>query len=130
MLEGRLERGSDRWPPEIDEYLDGLDEPKRSTLRQLRHDILAVIPDAEECISYAVPGFKVAGKTVAGFAAFKNHLSYLPHSGSVFPELAEELAGYEKSSGALRFPVDELLPPELVEKLIAVRLRQAFPQVP
>ena len=115
---------------EIDEYLDRLDEPKRSTLRRLRHDILAVIPDAEECISYAVPGFKVAGTTVAGFAAFKNHLSYLPHSGSVFPELAEELAGYRKSSGALRFPVDQPLPPEQVEKLIAVRLRQAFPQMP
>jgi uncharacterized protein YdhG (YjbR/CyaY superfamily) len=111
---------------EIDTYLDGLDEPKRSTLSQLRRDILAVVPDAEQCISYAVPGFKVAGKTIAGFAAFKNHLSYLPHSGSVFPELAEELIGYEKSTGALRFPVDRSLPPELVEKLIAVRLRQAF----
>ena len=111
---------------EIDAYLDELDEPKRSTLSQLRRDILAAVPDAEQCISYAVPGFKVAGKTIAGFAAFKNHLSYLPHSGSVFPELAEELAGYEKSSGALRFPVDRPLPAELVSKLVAVRLRQAF----
>jgi uncharacterized protein YdhG (YjbR/CyaY superfamily) len=112
---------------EIDAYLDQLDEPKRSALSQLRRDILAVIPDAEQGISYAVPGFKVAGKTVAGFAAFKNHLSYLPHSGSVFPELTKELAGYEKSSGALRFPVDQPLPAELINKLIAVRLRQAFP---
>ena len=115
---------------EIDAYLDRLDEPRRSTLGRLRRDILAVVPDAEQCISYAVPGFKVAGKTIAGFAAFKKHVSYLPHSGSVFPELAAELAGYEKSTGALRFPVDEPLPPELVEKLIAVRLRQAFPQTP
>jgi uncharacterized protein YdhG (YjbR/CyaY superfamily) len=112
---------------DIDEYLDALDEPKRSTLSQLRRDIVAVVPDAEQCISYAVPGFKVGGKTIAGFAAFKNHLSYLPHSGSVFPELAAELAGYQKSSGALRFPVDKPLSPVLVEKLIAVRLRQAFP---
>jgi len=112
---------------EIDEYLDRLDEPKRSTLSRLRGDILAVVPDAEQCISYTVPGFKVAGKTIAGFAAFKNHLSYLPHSGSVFPELAEDLAGYERSSGALRFPIDRPLPPDLVEKLIAVRLQQAFP---
>jgi uncharacterized protein YdhG (YjbR/CyaY superfamily) len=111
---------------EIDAYLDELDEPKRSTLSQLRRDILAAVPDAEQCISYAVPGFKVAGKTIAGFAAFKNHLSYLPHSGSVFPELTNELAGYEKSSGALRFPVDRPLPAELVKKLVAVRLRQAF----
>jgi len=115
---------------EIDEYLDGLDDPKRSTLRQLRRDILAVVPDAEQCISYAAPAFKVAGKTIAGFAAFKHHLSYLPHSGSVFPELAEELAGYAKSVGALRFPVDEPLPPALVERLIGVRLRQAFAQTP
>jgi uncharacterized protein YdhG (YjbR/CyaY superfamily) len=110
---------------EIDEYLDGLDEPKRSTLEQLRRAILDVVPDAEQCLSYGVPGFKVAGKTIAGFAAFKNHLSYLPHSGSVFPELADELAGYQKSSGALRFAIDQPLPRELVEKLIAVRLRQA-----
>ena len=115
---------------EIDDYLDRLDEPKRSTLSRLRRDVLAVVPDAEQGISYAVPGFKVAGKTIAGFAAFKNHLSYLPHSGSVFHELAEELARYGKSSGALRFPVDQPLPPELVEKLIAVRLRQAFHQMP
>jgi uncharacterized protein YdhG (YjbR/CyaY superfamily) len=114
---------------EIDNYIHRLDEPKRSTLSRLRRDILAVVPDAEQCISYAVPGFKVAGKTIAGFAAFKNHLSYLPHSGSVFPELADELAGYERSSGSLRFAIDQPLPPELVEKLINVRLRQAFPQI-
>jgi uncharacterized protein YdhG (YjbR/CyaY superfamily) len=112
---------------EIDEYLDGLDEPKRSTLAKLRSDILAVIPDAEQCISYAMPGFKIEGKTIAGFAAFKNHLSYVPHSGSVFPELEDELAGYARSTGALRFAIDQSLPPDLVEKLIAVRLRQAFP---
>jgi uncharacterized protein YdhG (YjbR/CyaY superfamily) len=112
---------------EVDDYLASLEEPKRSTLSQLRHDILAVVPEAEPCISYAVPGFKVAGKTIAGFAAFKNHLSYLPHSGSVFSELTEELAGYERSTGALRFPVDQPLPPALVQKRIAVRLRQAFP---
>jgi len=83
------------------------------------------LPDAEQCLSYAVPGFKVGGTTIAGFAAFKNHLSYLPHSGSVFPQLADELAGYQKSTGALRFPIDQPLPRELVEKLIAVRLRQS-----
>ena len=111
---------------QIDEYLEGLNEPKRSTLSQLRRDILAVVPDAEEEISDGVSGFKVAGKTIAGFAAFKNHLSYLPHSGSVFPELADELAGFTTSSGALRFPIDQPLPADLVRKLIAVRMRQAF----
>jgi uncharacterized protein YdhG (YjbR/CyaY superfamily) len=112
---------------EIDAYLDALEEPKRSSLSQLRQAIVAVLPDADEGISYGMPAFKVKGKTIAGFAAFKNHLSYLPHSGSVFPELAEELAGYSRSTGSLRFAIDTSLPAEIVEKLIAVRLRQALP---
>jgi uncharacterized protein YdhG (YjbR/CyaY superfamily) len=112
---------------QVDEYLDGLEEPKRTTLARLRQTILDVLPDAEQAISYGLPAFKIRGKTIAGFAAFKNHLSYLPHSGSVFPELKDELAGYSTSSGALRFSIDEPLPAALVQKLIAVRLQQAFP---
>ncbi len=109
---------------EIDEYIANLDEPKRTTLSQLRETILRVIPDSEQCISYGMPAFRMHGKVVAGFAAFNNHLSYLPHSGSVFPELRDDLAGYRTSSGALRFPVDIPLPEELVRKLIGARLRQ------
>jgi len=112
---------------EIDEYLDALEEPKRTTLARLRQTILDIVPEAEQGISYGVPAFKVRGKTIAGFAAFKGHLSYLPHSGSVFPQLKEELQGYTTSSGTLRFSIDQPLPVPLVEKLIAVRLQQAFP---
>ena len=112
---------------EIDRYLDALAEPKRATLARLRQTILDIIPEAEQGISYGVPAFKVGGKTIAGFAAFKNHLSYLPHSGSVFPQLQDELRDYSLSSGALRFSTGEPLPAPLVEKLIAVRLEQAFP---
>jgi uncharacterized protein YdhG (YjbR/CyaY superfamily) len=112
---------------EVDQYLESLDEPKRTTLARLRDTILDILPEADQGISYGVPAFKVRGKTIAGFAAFKNHLSYLPHSGSVFPELSDELTGYSASSGALRFGIDEPLPVPLVEKLIAVRLQQAFP---
>ena len=109
---------------DIDAYLADVEEPKRSTLQALRRTIHEILPDAEECISYQCPAFRVGGKVVAGFAAFKHHLSYLPHSGSVFPELADQLGGYRYSSGALQFPIDQPLPRPLVEQLIAVRLRQ------
>lgn len=112
---------------EIDQYLDDLEEPKRTTLARLRQTILDILPEAEQGLSYGVPAFKIRNKTIAGFAAFKNHLSYLPHSGSVFPQLQDELKDYVISSGALRFGIDEPLPVPLVEKLIAVRLQQAFP---
>jgi uncharacterized protein YdhG (YjbR/CyaY superfamily) len=112
---------------EVDQYLDALEEPKRATLALPRQVILDVLPEAEQGISYGLPAFRVRGKTIAGFAAFKSHLSYLPHSGSVFPHLKDELKGYSTSSGALRFDIGHALPAPLVEKLIAVRLQQAFP---
>ncbi len=111
---------------EVDEYLASLEEPKRNTLEQLRRTILEVIPEAEEGISYGLPAFRLRGKVIAGFAAFKNHLSYLPHSGSVFPEVGEAIARYKVSSGALQFPVDKPLPKSLVRKLITIRKRKAF----
>jgi uncharacterized protein YdhG (YjbR/CyaY superfamily) len=110
---------------DVDAYLRGLEEPKRGTLQTLRSTILEVLPDAEQVISYGMPAFRVGGKTVAGFAAFKAHLSYLPFSGSVLSQLADELKGYTMTKSALHFPVDEPLPKALVEKLIAARVAEA-----
>ena len=111
---------------EIDAYLAALEEPKQSTLCELRHTILGIVPDAEQCISYRTPAFRLRGKVIAGFAAFKNHLSYLPHSGSVLPELHYEVSDYGTTKGELHFPVDSPPPQALVKKLIEVRIRQAF----
>ncbi len=112
---------------EVDDYLAQVVEPKRTTLEHLRRTILAVVPEADEGISYGFPAYRVEGKVIAGFAAFKRHLSYLPHSGSVFPVLADELAPYTTSTGALQFAVDTPLPQSLVEHLVRVRIAQAFP---
>ena len=109
---------------EVDEYLANLDGPKRTTLQQLRQTIRSIVPEAEEGISYGMPAYRLRGKVIAGFAAFKNHLSYLPHSGSVFAEMPDDVAGYVTSKGALQFPIERPLPKGLVKKLIATRLRQ------
>jgi uncharacterized protein YdhG (YjbR/CyaY superfamily) len=110
---------------EVDNYLAAIEEPKRSTLQALRRTILEIVPEAEEVISYRVPAFRIGGQTIAGFAAFKNHLSYLPFSGSVLPQLADELKGYAMTKSALHFPIDRPLPKRLVQRLIAARLRDA-----
>jgi uncharacterized protein YdhG (YjbR/CyaY superfamily) len=111
-------------PKGIDEYLAALDQQKRATLQHLRQTIHEIIPNAEECISYGMPAFRLEGTVIAGFAAFKNHLSYLPHSGSVLRELSDDLSGYQSTPGSLHFPIDQPLPKALVRKLIAVRLNE------
>lgn len=113
---------------EVDEYLRGVEEPKRSTLEALRRTILEIVPDAEQVISYRVPAFRVRGQIVAGFAAFRNHLSYLPFSGGVLPQLEGELGDYTMTKSALHFPVDRALPKALVKKLIETRLAELPPE--
>lgn len=108
----------------VDEYLESAPEPHRTTLRSIRETLRLLLPDAVETISYNMPAFKVAGKAVAGYAHFKRHCSYFPHSGSVIPELADQLDGYDWDKGTLRFPVDAPLPEDLVRRLVEVRLDQ------
>lgn len=112
---------------EIDAYISAQSEPARSMLEHLRAQILSVVPEAQQCISYGMPGFKLDGVVVAGFAAFKNHIGYFPHSGRVIPELAADLEGYTISgkSGGVHFPLDMPVPDDLVEKLIQLRIAQA-----
>lgn len=114
---------------DIDNYLAAINEPKKSTLEALRKTILEISPRAEQCITYGVPTFKVEGKAVAGFAAYKNHCSYFPMSGSVLNRLQEDVANYATSRGTLQFAPDKPLPKTLVKKLIKVRLAQAFPDI-
>lgn len=109
---------------EVDEYLSAVKEPQRGTLETLRRTILEIVPEAEQVISYRVPAFRMRGQTVAGFAAFKDHLSYLPFSGSVLAQLADELHGYAMTKSSLHFTPDRPLPKALVKKLIAVRLAE------
>jgi len=108
----------------VDAYLAELEEPKRSTLAAVRDTIVDLLPEAEQCIAYGAPAFKVGGKSVAGLAASDAHLSYLPHSGDVLGSLSDDLAGYEWSKGALRFAIDVPLPRPLVEKLLDARMRE------
>ena len=109
---------------DIDDYLATVDDPGRSTLEALRRSILAVVPDAEQTISYGMPAFRVDGTVVAGFAAFRHHLSYLPHSGDVLGDLADDLDGYTRTAGSLHFAADEPLPDDLVRKLVGAKLRR------
>ena len=108
----------------VDEYLDGVPEPQRGTLMNLRALLREILPEAVETLSYGMPAFQVGGKTVAGYGAAKTHCSYYPHSGTILATVGPELDGYEWSPGALKFSIDHDLPRPLVEMLVARRLDQ------
>jgi len=111
-------------PTTIDEYLAPLPADQRAALQKLRKAIKAAAPKAEECINYGLAAFRLNGKSIAGLGASANHLSYYPMSGSITNRLADDLAGYETSKGAIRFPVNKLLPAALVRKLVKARMAE------
>lgn len=111
----------------VDDYLDGAPEPHQSTLRAMRRSLQALLPDAEEGLAYGVPAFKVRGTTVAGYAYFRDHCSYFPHSGTVLSHMADELDGYSWSKGTLKFPIDDPPPEPLLARLVEVRLGELDP---
>ena len=107
----------------FDEYLAAQPEPQRSTLRAVAASLRRILPGAQECISYGMPAFKVDGTAVAGFAGFKAHCSYFPHSGSVIPQHLAELAAFDADAGTLRFPVDKPPSTAVLRKLVVTRLQ-------
>jgi uncharacterized protein YdhG (YjbR/CyaY superfamily) len=108
---------------QVTAHLAKVPQPQKSTLQQLRKTILEIIPEAEEVISYGFPGYRINGKIICGFDAFKNHCSFFPHSSLVIPLLEKELKNYKTSKGALQFAVDKPLPKSLVRELIKTRRR-------
>jgi uncharacterized protein YdhG (YjbR/CyaY superfamily) len=108
----------------IDEYLAQVTGPRLRALQALRRTIRQIAPRAEECISYGIPAFRVAGGVLAGFAATAKGCSYFPFSGSTLRTLGDQIAGYGGTKGSLHFAADAPLPAALVRKLIRARLAE------
>lgn len=115
-------------PKSVDDYLSQLEPERRAALEKLRQQILKVAPDAEPCISYSMPAFRVGGKVVAGFLAASHGCSYYPFSGQTLGALAAELEGYEHTKSALHFDTRRGLPLALVRKLLRARIAETESQ--
>jgi uncharacterized protein YdhG (YjbR/CyaY superfamily) len=111
-------------PTSIDAYLAGVRGERRAALDKLRKTIRAIVPRAEECISYRMPAFRLDGKVVAGFIATAKGCSYFPFSGTTLSTLAQDLRGYEMTKSSLHFDPAEPLPASLVRKLIKARIAE------
>lgn len=111
-------------PASVDEYLKGLPKPSRAALEKLRKTIKAAAPNATDAISYQMPAFKVDGRPLVAYAAFKDHCSLFPMSMKVIEDHRNELEPYLSGKGTVRFDMDEPLPAGLVKKIIKARIAE------
>jgi uncharacterized protein YdhG (YjbR/CyaY superfamily) len=111
-------------PTPIDDYLRTVPEDRRRSLEDFRAKIRSVVPEAEECISYRIPAFRLHGAIVAGFHATKKGCSYFPFSGSTLKTVARFVRAYDQTKSALHFAPDKPLPITLVRRLIKARMAE------
>jgi len=96
----------------------------RDALQKIREAIHAVAPNAEECISYGIPAFRLNGRSLVFFGAWANHCALYPGSSATLKKFRNELRDFQTSKGTLRFSPDNPLPVALVKKLVKARVAQ------
>jgi len=108
----------------IASYIARAPEPAQKMLKQIRELVRSIIPpEAEEILSYGIPGFEYKGRLLC-YGAFKNHCGFYPGSPPMLKSLAEYLKGFKTSRGSVQFPLDKPLPVALIKKIVRLRVAE------
>jgi len=105
-------------------YFAALPPAVRTRMKSVRDMVREIAPDAVEVFSYGIPGFRLDGKPLVWYAAFKQHTSLYPMTASIRKAHAAALKDYKMSTGTVQFPLDKPLPVALVKRLVKARLAE------
>ena len=106
----------------VDDYLRTVPKEIQPAIEKLRQTIRAVLPDADEVISYGIPMFKQDGHGVVAYNATKAGVTLQVMSGTLLDDHQEELRKYKRAKGSVQFPTGQPLPVPLIKKLVKERL--------
>lgn len=109
---------------DVETYLAKLPAEQKGALERLRAQVRRLVPEATESITYGMPTFKVNGRALLLYAAWKQHLSLYGLSGDFVAAHAEDLAGFGGTKGSVHFTPEHPFPEPLVERMVASRLAE------
>jgi len=102
-------------PKTIDEYIAAQPESVQTYLNQVRATIRAVLPEAQERISWSMPTYWNK-HNIIHFAAFKKHIGLYPGPTAV-ENFADRLMEYQTSKGTVQLPYNKPLPLDLIAEI-------------
>lgn len=104
----------------IDGYTKAFPKDIQDILEKIRQAIKEAVPEVKETINYQIPTFKLNGKNLVHFAAWKQHIGFYPTADGI-ENFKEELAEYKTSKGSVQFPIESLIPYDLIKKIAIFR---------
>lgn len=107
----------------MDEYIQTFPDDVQSILEKIRQTIRTTAPEAVETISYQIPTFKLHGRYLVYFAAFKNHIGLYPIPSGT-KSFEKELSPYIRGKGTVRFPLNRPVPYDLVKRIVTFRVKE------
>jgi len=105
----------------VDEYLGWQTQDVALALSEVRDAIRSALPNAEECIAYNMPCYKVDGKAVIFLAGWKSHYSVYPASEALVSAFSEELAEHKVVKDTIRFSYKKPVPSGLLKRIAEFR---------
>lgn len=106
-----------------DQYIAAFPDDVQTRLNSIRAIIRKSAPEATESFGYGMPGYKIHGRVLVYFAAYKSHIGfYATPSGQ--QQFAKALAKYKQGKGSVQFPLDKPLPLQLIAKMVKFRVQE------
>lgn len=100
---------------DIETYIKSQKAEVQPSLFALYKALQAVLPQAQEKISWAMPTF-YQNHNIIHFVAFKNHLGVYPGPEAIV-EFKKRLSPYRTSKGAIQIPYDQELDLKLIQDI-------------
>ena len=105
---------------DVETYIAQFPDEVQKILEKIRAIILAEVPEAEERISYAMPGYYLNKKPLVYFAGYKNHIGFYA-TPTGHDKFEKELSKFKQGKGSVQFPLNQAIPYDLIKEIMKFR---------